>query len=115
MRNIPIILISVVLYACSSGPAVDQSSCAYARYFDIIRLPDHASAPHDSIDALVIISPYGAASDTLRLDRVYDNIICMSSSHVAALAEMKLHGAIIGKAYYIGAIDLKQAIDTSFC
>ena len=32
---------------------------------------------------------------------------------VKALAEMDLHGAIIGKAYYIGAIDLKEAIEVS--
>ena len=30
---------------------------------------------------------------------------------VRALARMKLYGAIIGKAYYTGAIDLKQAIE----
>ena len=29
---------------------------------------------------------------------------------VQALAEMDLYGAIIGKAYYIGAIDLKEAV-----
>ena len=29
---------------------------------------------------------------------------------VQALAAMNLHGAIIGKAYYIGAINLKEAI-----
>ena len=32
---------------------------------------------------------------------------------VQALAEMNLHGAIIGKAYYIGAIDLKTAIEVA--
>ena len=32
---------------------------------------------------------------------------------VAALREMNLHGAIIGKAYYIGAIDLKEAIEVA--
>ena len=32
---------------------------------------------------------------------------------VTALAEMKLHGAIIGKAYYIGAVDLKQAVEAA--
>ena len=32
---------------------------------------------------------------------------------VAALREMDLHGAIIGKAYYIGAIDLKEAIEVA--
>ncbi len=32
---------------------------------------------------------------------------------VKALAEMKLYGAIIGKAYYIGAIDLAEAIEVA--
>ena len=32
---------------------------------------------------------------------------------VKALAAMNLYGAIIGKAYYIGAIDLKEAIEVS--
>ena len=32
---------------------------------------------------------------------------------IRALAEMDLHGAIIGKAYYIGAIDLKKAIEVA--
>lgn len=32
---------------------------------------------------------------------------------IRALAEMDLHGAIIGKAYYIGAIDLKEAIEVA--
>ena len=36
-----------------------------------------------------------------------------SMEDVTALAEMKLHGAIIGKAYYIGAIDLKQAVEAA--
>jgi len=32
---------------------------------------------------------------------------------ISALATMNIHGAIIGKAYYIGAIDLKQAIEVA--
>ena len=36
-----------------------------------------------------------------------------SMEDVTALAEMKLHGAIIGKAYYIGAVDLKQAVEAA--
>lgn len=32
---------------------------------------------------------------------------------IRALAAMNIHGAIIGKAYYIGAIDLKQAIEVA--
>ena len=33
-----------------------------------------------------------------------------SMEDIAALAEMQLYGAIVGKAYYVGAIDLKEAI-----
>ena len=36
-----------------------------------------------------------------------------SMEDVTALAEMKLHGAIIRKAYYIGAVDLKQAVEAA--
>ena len=36
-----------------------------------------------------------------------------SLEDVTALAQMGLHGAIIGKAYYIGAIDLKTAIEVA--
>lgn len=36
-----------------------------------------------------------------------------SIEDVQALAAMNLHGAIIGKAYYIGAIDLKKAIEVA--
>ena len=36
-----------------------------------------------------------------------------SLEDVRALAAMNLHGAIIGKAYYIGAIDLKEAIEVT--
>lgn len=36
-----------------------------------------------------------------------------SMDDVRALAEMNVYGAIIGKAYYIGAIDLKEAIEVA--
>ena len=36
-----------------------------------------------------------------------------SMEDVKALAEMKLHGAIIGKAYYIGAVDLKEVVEAA--
>jgi phosphoribosylformimino-5-aminoimidazole carboxamide ribotide isomerase len=36
-----------------------------------------------------------------------------SLDDVARLARMDIHGAIIGKAYYTGAIDLKQAIEVA--
>ena len=36
-----------------------------------------------------------------------------SLEDVKALAEMDMYGAIIGKAYYTGAIDLKEAIEVA--
>ena len=36
-----------------------------------------------------------------------------SMDDVSALKEMNLYGAIIGKAYYTGAIDLKKAIEVA--
>ncbi len=36
-----------------------------------------------------------------------------SLADVKALAQMEIYGAIIGKAYYIGAIDLKEAIEVA--
>ena len=36
-----------------------------------------------------------------------------SMEDVKALREMDLHGAIIGKAYYIGAIDLREAVEVA--
>ena len=36
-----------------------------------------------------------------------------SMEDVRALAQMKLRGAIIGKAYYIGAVDLKEAVEAA--
>lgn len=36
-----------------------------------------------------------------------------SMEDVAALTAMGIHGAIVGKAYYIGAIDLRQAIEVA--
>lgn len=36
-----------------------------------------------------------------------------SMEDVTALAAMRLHGAIIGKAYYIGAVDLKKAVEAA--
>ena len=36
-----------------------------------------------------------------------------SLEDIRALRDMGMHGAIVGKAYYIGAIDLKEAIETA--
>ena len=52
---------------------------------------------------------YGALSKKYMMNIVASGGVS-SLDDVRALAEMKLYGAIIGKAYYTGAIDLKEAI-----
>ena len=44
--------------------------------------------------------------------KLQKNIAAVSSiDDIIALREMKLYGAIVGKAYYLKAINLKQAIE----
>ena len=52
---------------------------------------------------------YKALSEQFSLQIVASGGVS-SLEDVKALAEMNLYGAIIGKAYYIGAIDLKEAL-----
>lgn len=52
---------------------------------------------------------YKRLSDELALQIIASGGVS-ALDDVRALAEMGLHGAIIGKAYYTGAIDLKEAI-----
>ncbi len=52
---------------------------------------------------------YKRLSDELALQIIASGGVS-AMDDVRALAEMGLHGAIIGKAYYTGAIDLKEAI-----
>ena len=55
---------------------------------------------------------YRALSEKFDIDLIASGGVS-SMEDVEALAEMKLHGAIIGKAYYIGAVDLKQAVEAA--
>ncbi len=55
---------------------------------------------------------YKALSESYAIDLIASGGVS-SLEDVEALAQMKLHGAIIGKAYYIGAIDLKKAIEVA--
>lgn len=77
MKGRLLIFICLLLASCrGTDRSIEESSSAYARYFDIL----------DNPVRVVVMSPYDAASDTLMIDRPLDNIICMSSSHVAALS-----------------------------
>lgn len=77
MKGRLLIFISLMLASCRGADrSIEESSSAYARYFDIL----------DNPVRVVVMSPYDAAADTLMIDRPLDNLICMSSSHVAALS-----------------------------
>lgn len=77
-------LLVLILSSCiaNSGPG-EPSSCEYAQYFDIVEQNDPVCRK-----AVVIISPYDNSRDTLKLDEPFDNIVCMSTSQVAGLAEI---------------------------
>ena len=55
---------------------------------------------------------YRELSQAYHLDLIASGGVS-SLEDVLALKAMGLHGAIIGKAYYIGAIDLKQAVEAA--
>lgn len=55
---------------------------------------------------------YRVLSEKLCIDLIASGGVS-SIEDVQALAKMQLHGAIIGKAYYIGAVDLKQAVEVA--
>lgn len=55
---------------------------------------------------------YKALSEKYTIDLIASGGVS-TLEDVAALREMDLHGAIIGKAWYIGAIDLKKAIEVA--
>ena len=52
---------------------------------------------------------YRELSETLDIDIIASGGVS-SMEDVRALAAMDIHGAIIGKAYYTGAIDLAEAV-----
>ena len=55
---------------------------------------------------------YRELSDKFSIDLIASGGVS-NLEDVKALAAMNLHGAIIGKAYYIGAIDLRQAVEAA--
>ena len=55
---------------------------------------------------------YRQLSQAYRMDIVASGGVS-SLADVKALRAMDLYGAIIGKAYYTGAIDLRQAIEVA--
>ena len=55
---------------------------------------------------------YQQLSETYSIDLIASGGVS-TMEDIKALSKMNLHGAIVGKAYYIGAIDLKAAIEVA--
>ena len=82
-------LLLVILSGCvGPGRILHSNETEYAVCFDIVH--------NDSITGVVTIAPDAALSDTLWIDRPMDRIICMSSSHVAALSAIDAVGTVKG-------------------
>ena len=96
MRWCWLVFAAVLLASCSGegNLPLPESSRRYARFFDVLET--------DSSVAVVLISPDGRKMDTVRVDEPVENIICMSSSHVAALSQIgadSLISAVSGIGY----------------
>lgn len=77
MKGRLLIFISLLLISCRGADRnIEGNSSDYARYFEIL----------DNPVRVVVMSPYDTEADTLLIDRPLDNLVCMSSSHVAALS-----------------------------
>ena len=106
MRNITIILyltLAVMLSGCiHESKTIMSSSQEYAEYFDIVT--------QDSTTAIIVTYPSSQQVDTLQVNSSMDRLICMSSSHVAALSAIGADKHIIAVSglKYISDPDLKK-------
>lgn len=93
-------LLLAFLTSCVSVRHEAATSCMYARYFDVL----------DEPVAVVTISPHNGTRDTLLVGKPLDNIICMSSSDVAALSAIGADSVIsaVSGLRYISDPDVHQ-------
>lgn len=81
VRTLSFLCLAFLLFSCTEGRGLaDKTSCDYAQFFDVREYAEGTS--------LVVISPYDGSRDSLFIDEPCRNIICMSSSNVAALSEI---------------------------
>ena len=84
-RLLNIIACVAVLAACTeTSSPLPPRGLQYARWLDLT----------DS--TVVSISPFDGSVDTLRLDRIYDTVVCMSSSYAAGFAEIGKASCVAG-------------------
>ena len=96
MKSISYILVALhalaIIASCSCGTESGRGNVSeanglsrYAEYFEIAE----AKAEGDVRGYCIItVSPYGGRRDTVRLHKPIERIVCLSSTHVACLAEI---------------------------
>ena len=103
-----IIFIFLLMTSCVNSRQPSYStSCLYAHYFDIV---------HTSFGkAIVSVSPLDGRTDTLYIGSPIDNIVCMSTSHVACLSEIGADSVIsaVSGIKYIANPAIKLRYDES--
>ena len=100
---ISLLSLAALLSCARQGNIVDKaSSQEYAEYFDIVT--------QDSTTAIIVTYPSSQQVDTLRVNSPMDRLICMSSSHVAAMSAIGADKHIIAVSglKYISDQDLKR-------
>ena len=100
---ISLLSLAALLSCARQGITVDKvSSQEYAEYFDIVT--------QDSTTAIIVTYPSSQQVDTLWVNTPKDRLICMSSSHVAALSAIGADKHIIAVSglKYISDPDLKK-------
>lgn len=100
---ISILALAACLSCAQQEGAVDvASSQEYAGFFDVV--------VSDSLTGIVVIQPGRNVADTMWFSSPMDRLICMSSSHVAALSAIGADNVIIAVSglKYISDPDLKK-------
>lgn len=100
MERILSVIVCIAVFSSCGYNVKDESptSCKYASYFDYIE------------NGVVVISPYDGSCDTMVVTEPLNNLICMSSSHVAALSAIKADSVItaVSGIGYISDQDLRE-------
>lgn len=88
-------------------PEADNGACEYAKYFEI---------SHQGTPSVITVSPYDGRRDTLAISKSMDNIICMSSSNVAALVEIGADSVItaVSGLKYISSSSVRDVPDIGY-
>ena len=110
IRFVAITLLLSALASCAAnGSALmgESGACEYAQYFEI---------SHEGTPSVITLSPYDGRRDTLVVSEYMDNIICMSSSNVAALVEIGADSVItaVSGLKYISSRSIRNVPDIGY-